>query len=307
MNVFSTIMSLFGCFGSAFISLIISRWENLTSAATIMLILAIFDFLSTFFVFIFILTIPLLGFNLRNINNIWCALSLFTSNFILYTSYYLTVLFSFDKFLSVMFPFKYREYGKPFISICASFFIITIQMLWALPQLFVARIDSDLELCTPTNFEIVSSQFYLEMQPVLNIFLNGVIPVFLVFVFTFATIVKLRIRDRRRGIRVRDGSMSARREREMTRQMIVVSILFGTLCLVVTICVQVMYEINPKTSYELAITNFFYSIMMCSNSVINSANFFLYLIFGKKFRADFVKLFSSRQSNWKYLNSWYVM
>ena len=207
MNVFSTIMSIFGCFGSAFITLIISRWENLTSAATIMLILAIFDFLSTFFVFIFILTIPLLGFNLRNINNIWCALSLFTSNFILYTSYYLTVLFSFDKFLSVMFPFKYREYGKPFISICASFFIITIQMLWALPQLFVARIDSDLELCTPTNFKIVSSRFYLEMQPVLNIFLNGLIPVFLVFVFTLATIVKLRIRDRRRWIRVRDGSI----------------------------------------------------------------------------------------------------
>ena len=302
MNAISSIVSIFGCFGNVFIVLIISRWDKLTSAATIMLILAVFDFLSTFYVAIFNIGLPFLDFNLRNINHFSCAFLSFSSAFIIYTSYYVTVLFSFDKFLSVMFPFWYREYGKAWLSVFSTYFILTIQVLWALPQLFVARIDFDSKICAPTYFEIVSADFYLNKQPVINILLNGALPVLLVFVFTMSTIVKLRIRDQRRRVGARDGSLSARREREMTRQMIVVCVLFGTLCLIVTICVQIIYKINPKTSFEHAISNFVLSILMCSNIGINSSNFFLYVIFGKKFRDNFFSLFCSRRWVWNIIS-----
>ncbi|XP_075247700.1 uncharacterized protein LOC142340843 [Convolutriloba macropyga] len=293
IEIIAIFISIFGCIGNIFIILIISQWENINSGATFMLILAVFDFLSASYVSIFNLALPLLNFHIRNFNNFLCAFSAFVSSFAIYTSYYLTVLFSLDKFVAVMFPFKYREFGKAKTGIYATLSVLMIQIAWAIPNVLVFRIEPYSQTCAAIHFDILTNQFFTVIYPNVNFFINGVIPVLFVFIFTFATIVKLRIQSKKRK-NVRGNSMAGRRDSEMTRQMIVVCFLFGALCLVVTVCVQIVYEIFPRNAYDQAVLYFFFAVIMFCNCLINSVNFFIYMIYGKKFRANFIELFRSR-------------
>ena len=297
MQITSLIISIFGCFGNLFTIIIISKWDTLTSGATFMLILAIVDFTSASFVAIFIFVLPLSGFNLRDLNNISCASLTFAPTVIIYSSYYLTLLFSFDKFLAVMFPYKYRNFGTPKTSIYATAFVLTVECLLAIPNVLVFRIDSNFETCGAVNFQVISAEFWGKIYPLITSFINGFCPVLFVFLFTIGTILKLRNQGRKREKTRRNSrTISSRRDSEMTRQMIVVCIMFGTLCLIVTICMQNIYVIQPTKAYDQAVVYFIFAIVMFANCLINSANFYIYLIYGKKFRADFIGLFYKRSA-----------
>ncbi|XP_075248292.1 uncharacterized protein LOC142341257 [Convolutriloba macropyga] len=295
IEIISAVIAIFGCIGNIFIILIISKWDSLTSGATFMLLLAIFDFFSASFMSTFSLILPFIGFNLRDVNNFWCAFTTF-STFAIYSSYYITVLFSVDKFIAVMFPYKYREFGKPKISLLATALVVLTQMAWAIPSTMVFRIDSKFRTCGAVYFDIVAADYIIIAYPLINFVINGVFPVFFVFMFTFGTIIKLRIQSKKRDS-TRVHSLAGRRDSEMTRQMIVVCFAFGILCLVVTTCVQIMYTIYPEDAYDHASMYFLFAITMCSNSLINSANFYVYIIFGRKFRANFLALFCIRTPN----------
>ena len=132
----------------------------------------------------------MLGYSLAALSNVTCAIGTFFYWITSYTSVYLMVLFSLDKCLAVVFPFKYKQYGKPIICKIATATIYMVQTFYAIPVLFVVRKHPTVQICFPADFSRLSRRYFLEVVPVMNTFWNGLVPILLVAVFASVTIVK---------------------------------------------------------------------------------------------------------------------
>ena len=305
-NVASFIVCIFGCVGSILTMIIIGNWDNLTSGATFMFTLAFTDMICAFHNGIIERGFPLFGLTLSGLNDNSCAFSYFLIFLVSYSSYYLTVFFSLDKCFAVWLPFKYRQFGKPRVCLVITVSIYIVQTLYCLPTVFAFGYKEEVAGCTPENYEIVSEKFYTAIQPEITIVVNGFLPVAVVLTSTSLTIMKIRMRgSKRRGSDLaannKNQTTSAGRKckinSEMIRQMIVVCLVFGVFNLAATSLIRFLFDSDIQSNRDQGIFMVVEAVVTLCISVINSGNFYLYIIFGKKFRNDFIALFSVKKTN----------
>ena len=237
MEVVTNTISAFGCVGNIFIMIIVSHWDKLTSGGACMFSLALADFLSVFYD-AFIDSLPkLIGYGLVSANSPICAISTMISWVTSYSSFYITVLFSLDKCIAVVFPFKYKQYAKPKLIVFATLLIYFCETVYALPVLFVVRLHEVADFCYPVSFKYISRSYYVDFKPRLTTVLNGFVPVCLVLILTTITIIKIR-RSSANVKSERSRTSVSRRDNEITRQMIVVGIFFGFFNMIASLCIR---------------------------------------------------------------------
>ena len=297
LDISCTTISWFGLFGNLFTMLVISKWENMSSGAAFMFALAFSDFFGGVYNGIIAMAEPLIGWTLMEYNDVICAMCQhfrFTSTL---NSYYATVLFSFDKCIAILLPFKYREYGKPRVAVVASLVCYFLIALWTFPTIFVFRLHPVSGQCRAINFQVVSYEFFYGTRNVIGWFVSGVVPITSVFLSTAITIGKIQFMKRKRSDSMTQAS---RRDREMTRQMIIVCSLFVSFGVLFAFCVRVALNIPKVKGYEdEKVLQLFLALIRNCLAVQNSANFYAYLIFGNKFRANFVELITGKKPNSK--------
>ena len=238
----------------------------------------------------------LLGVFINRVNNILCAFCMFFNYATTMCAFHLTILFGLDKCLAVNFPFAYRQYGKPKACVISTIVVYILVGFYNLYALFVFRIDPESGDCRPYDFSIIGTVFFYEIRPYTSSALVAFIPFVLSAIITTLTVLKIKMMARKRSAtQNRDQSkapVQSRRDSEITQQMIVVCALFCMLSIVNTTLTQVVFSIDIKTAREQMIVTLLDRIMSNSIAMINSANFYVYILFGKKFRANFVSLFT---------------
>ena len=265
-----------------------------------MFVLALTDFMAAFYDGIIDGIPPLFGYELSSINNITCAFSEFFSWVTTFVSFYLTVLFTLDKCLAVLFPFSYREFGKPKACIISATILYSVGILFSLPSLIVERKHPTLNKCTPTDFiSFITSDLY-ENQSRFR-FVSVLPSIGFVTILLIITIVQIQIKACKK--RKRSGAANnpernrtqSRRDMEITRQMIVVALLFDTLLLSSALCYIRIRYMDISQLGDQALRIILIGVLRNNTALINSTNFYLYIIFGNKFRADFLQLFTSKK------------
>ena len=290
LDILCSVISIIGCIGNVLTMVIISKWKDISSGAAFMYSLALTDLLAVFYDGILDELLPLFGWTLSSLSDVICALCKYFSWTTTLTSYYVTLLFSLDKCLAVLFPFKYREYGKPKACVIGTLLAYFLLGGWSTQTFFVYRIHPVTETCRPVKFDVITREFFFDIRVQIGNFINGIIPIGGVILFTVITIVKLRFTGLKRSGNVNKPATGGKRDAEITRQMIVVSILFAALCLGFTLCVQAKGRIEVETMADernSALLNAFQSNFL---ALTNSVNFFVYLLLGQKFRRDFLYL-----------------
>ena len=178
---------------------------------------------------------------------------------------------------------------------CAIVIIICCVILcaWTSPTLSVFRLDPEVNQCLAVNFNIVSADFWFGFRNLIALVLSGIIPIGGVFIFTTTTIVKLQQKKRKRSTWTTQVS---RQDLEMTRQMIVVCSLFTIFGIIFGLSVRGALAIPELRTHRDGVrAKFFATIVRLCQAVLNSANFYVYLIFGRKFRTDFIDLVTRRK------------
>ena len=257
--------------------------------------LAVADFQSIIFDGIVEELIPLLGFTLSRLNGVTCAVFNYLSNMTTAAAIWITALFSVDKCLAVLFPFKYKEIGKPKICIIATIFVYVSVAFLLSPVLFVFDLDRNRDECRVSRFDIISRFIYFEVRLPITVVVIAIIPILTVIVCTLTTIIKLRLNRRNRVVHGEGAQTSLsprdKLDAEITRQMIAVCVLFCIFSITATTLYRFNYGSEFSTAYDLALFNFRDKVNSIVTSMINVGNFFSYMVFGKKFRADFKNLF----------------
>ncbi|XP_063714797.1 FMRFamide receptor-like isoform X2 [Symsagittifera roscoffensis] len=282
-----------GVFGNFVTMLIISKWKNMSSGAAFMFSLALSDFLSVIYNGFIDMARPLFGWTITGLSDWVCKFSMYWSFATSLASFYATVLFSADKCTAVMFPFFYRQHGKPKVAIIATVIMYFLLLVWTFPTVLVFRVHPLTGFCRAINFDFVSEEFFRGLRNQIGSFINGIIPITSVFLFTTITLIKMKILDRKRAAnRSQTTSPAGRRDQEITRQMIVVCIIFTTFGFVFAVCIRVLLGLGKVMSYkdEMRIQILLSIVRLCQ-AVMNSVNFYLYLLFGQKFRKNFFELF----------------
>ena len=240
----------------------------------------------------FLKVLPLMGIFVKHINSYICAFCMFFNYITTQCSLYITILFGVDKCLAVYFPFKYRQYGKPKACIISTAIVYLLIGLYCSHALFIFRVDPETGNCRPYDFSIIGTFFFYEIRPYSGSMIAGFIPLFLSAVITIFTVIKIKIASAKRSAAQNRDQLKTRRDSEITRQMIVVCSLFCFLCAINTTIVRVNYSIDVNTAREQMIASLLDRMLSNSVAAINSANFYIYVIFGRKFRSNFVSLFT---------------
>ena len=223
-----------------------------------------------------------------------CAAYTFVSNLTSVVSFFMTALFSLDKCMATVFPFKYREIGKPKTCFIATITVYVFIALVNIPVLLVFDLDEEKSQCRVSNFRIISQSFF-EIQMPITIIVVSLMPIFIVLLCTLATAIKLHIEQRKRATRGHSGPENSsprdRLDAEITKQTMAVCIVFCVLSITTLVMFKINFDSEINSAYDEAIFNLRDRINSIFLSMVYASNFHLYLIFGKKFRADFKLLF----------------
>ncbi|XP_063712421.1 cysteinyl leukotriene receptor 1-like [Symsagittifera roscoffensis] len=153
MKILCSTISLFGCVGNVFTMVVISTWDRISSGAGFMWALALTDLLSVFYDGILDTLLSLFDISVASLGgDVMCASFKFFSWITTTCSYYMTVLFSLDKCIAVMFPFKYRVYGKVNLCVASTVVVYLFSAIYSIPAAVWYRVD-------PRN------QFYFKLPP----------------------------------------------------------------------------------------------------------------------------------------------
>ena len=171
-------------------------------------------------------------------------------------------------------------------------------ILWTSPAAFVFRISPTENVCKAREFGIISPHFYYNIRPQFGTIVHGIIPISSVFLFTLVTIVKLRLTRYKQAKQSQNSEAlvrQSRRDMEITRQMIVVCSIFVAFSLTFAICARFVLTAERTTFEKERFFNVNLAILFLCQSVINSANFYMYVIFGQKFRSSFIGLLGMKK------------
>ena len=172
--------------------------------------------------------------------------------------------------------------------------VYTLCCIYASPSAFVYRLHPATQTCRPVNFDLISPEFFFITRPKIGYYITGIIPIGIVVVCTAIVIMKMRNKGRKTNSR--GTSRHAQKDLEITRQMIVVGVIFATFSLGFTICNRVYLGITVETFRDQAVQSFVLSVRTMLLALTNSTNFLIYIIFGKRFRAGFVGLWRKNAS-----------
>ena len=261
--------------------------------------LALADFLSGFYDGFVDELLPLLGLSLDLVNSSLCAICTFMNRLTTIASFWITALFSVDKCFAVIFPYRYRVWGKPKVCVVATLTVYILNAALTVPDLFVLGVDNEYSgMCHAVKFDILSRYLYFELRTPIIILFGAGLPTATVVICALVTLIKIRLDQRKRsdqsGTSKQRNSPRARLDAEITRQMIVVCFLFGVIMVTSSAIIRVNHGSEPKTAGDEAKYTLLDRINSVLTSMINAANFYLYLIFGKKFRNDFKRLFQKQ-------------
>ena len=142
---------------------------------------------------------------------------------------------------------------------------------------------------------IISQAYFFDIQSKLNFVFGGVIPTFTVIARLVLTLTKLRVNREKRANNETCNRNIRRRDMEMTRQMIVVASLFSFLTILSSALHVNKSGINVQTPWEDIKVRVLDSLISILVAITNSANFYLYLLFGTKFRKNFIGLFKEEK------------
>ena len=276
--------------------IVISRWDKISSGATFIWALALTDFLAVFYDGIIDMMLPFFGLTVTSLGHMICAGCKFFSWATTICSYYMTVMFSLDKCCAVLFPFKYRLLSKPKVAIILTIAVYVFCCIYSVPALLVFALHPKSETCRPVRFDYISRDYFFDLRPEMGYYFSGFIPIGVVFVCTAIVIYKMR----QQGQKIYGNNGNTRQSQkdlEITRQMIVVGIIFAVFCLGFTILLRVKRQMQVDTMYGEAKLELLDAIQSNILALMNSTNFLVYILFGKKFRADFLKLWAKKVPN----------
>ena len=173
--------------------------------------------------------------------------------------------------------------------------------VFSLPAVLVHEIDQVENECRLQKFDIISYDMILNLYIPATFLISGIVPVVSVIILTAITIVTAqKTSSRRRRRRSSEAHKTAQvtasvlREREMTKQMIVVGLVFSSLCLGVIVCI-VLQVASSDSSTGVATENIYRSVQDILILLTNSVNFFIYIGFGSNFRKQTFALFGSSE------------
>ena len=196
-----------------------------------------------------------------------------------------------------LFFFQVSRVWKTKVCIISTILVYAYQGILAFPGLAMFRVNPKNKICEARNYNIVSNYFFMEIHGEINSFANALVPILFVFIFTGMTIFKIRQMGKKHDRNGSSRNNQNKRDSEITRQMIVVCLLFGFLSSIVVFGVRELYN-NERTAYGYMRLNLFERVISISLALINSGNFYAYIIFGDKFRANFVSLFTGGPINY---------
>ena len=125
-------------------------------------------------------------------------------------------------------PFKYRQYGKPRVCIAANMIVYLYSIGFYSPFLFVFRVDPEKGVCRPYDFSVITRDQFFDVHPTMVLVFRGIIPIITVFTCTFLTIYKLRdVASKKKNNQSSVVPKQSRADNEITRQIIVVCLIFG--------------------------------------------------------------------------------
>ncbi|XP_075241859.1 mu-type opioid receptor-like [Convolutriloba macropyga] len=301
LNFTSSLLSILGCIGNSFTMIIISKWKNISSGAAFMFSLALTDLAALSYDGIVETLLPLMGVNVVSLHGSLCPIFSFISWMTTFSSFYLTILFSLDKCLAVYFPLKYREYGKPKACVIATLSLYVVAAIFSAPLPFVTRLDPKTGLCEKTDFSIVSEHYINEIRSDLQLYSAGIAPIIILFILLVLTIGKMRYNESQKR---KKNSVSAaeqqiklqnRRNAEITRQMITVTLLMECALITTTTIYVIRTYMTVESLEDEATFAVFKGLLAICLQLVNSGNFYLYVIFGKRFRTNFFQLIKGQK------------
>ena len=239
--------------------------------------------------------LPLLGWTLMTVNNAFCVGCSFFSWMVSMSTYYITILLSLDKCIAVLIPFKYREHSKPNICVLGTTLVCIFCCLFSVPALFVYEIDPETNECQIQKFDRISYDLFATVILPVIFLLSGVVPGVSVITLTTITVVRVRISARRRrsaqSVDTNSGQVphSALRNREMTRLMVAMGVAFSSLCFcnIISIVVLILSGSSESGISHQSANRILTDILY---TMTNSVNFYIYIVFGRKFRAHTLAL-----------------
>nr|ANO39023.1 GCR048 [Schmidtea mediterranea] len=259
--------------------------------------LAIFDFL----VLIISLFLYWLFFNFfQNTDFQWaCSVFRFLVQFLTQVSTYYIVARTFDRFLSICFPLKTRNFSTSSVAlkiitlIPVLLFFINMHGFWTYKLLDVAGLNQKKCVFVSSSSEAVIFMFW-------ELTLTTLFPFLTLIILNIGIIIRLHQKQDGVGETVDQNKRNAV-QNQITRSLLLVSFMFLVLNMPYRaddlIWRYVAYE-NLSTLFYIRRVSYVYlhKVWYCHNAV----NFYLYVLSGKKFRNEVKSLFKSDKKRLDY-------
>ncbi len=289
IKVIVVVVAILGIIGNGFTVTIISKWTKLSSGAVFMCSLAFTDALAVFYDGIINEFLPMaFEFELAEINVWICNACIWFSVMTTWSSYYLTIMFSLDKCWAVTLPFNYRIHGTSKLGILLTSIVYILFSLYAIPYAVVFGLTPDTGTCHRVDYSAMSATAFDIYNEEFGVVTNGIIPISVVFLTTGLSVYKLGTFSSKHDSATK---VMGKRDAEITKQMIAVSIIFFILCSGWTAFTYMKHNLS-RDNYLLLLANYLLlnALKDLFQALNNSLNFYLYIFFGQKFRQDFFKL-----------------
>ncbi|XP_075256513.1 uncharacterized protein LOC142348928 [Convolutriloba macropyga] len=281
-------VAVIGITGNVFAYLTASRLDSKTSGTTYIKCLAVADTAAVFQDGILEMGLPIFGIDVRIINRYVCKGIAWYSWTTTIGGNYVLTMFTLDRLTALWLPVLYREKSKPYIAIILSILAEAFAAAVCWPTLFLFDING--EFCEIFNFDYFSEeQMVLFANLAMFLFMLS-IPFATILLSNLLIIYKLRQSKKDSGAASGASSSVAKKEREITMQLLTVSIAFMITNAGVSIAVFATTMMNVDTPEKFAIrdfVNFFKELPAVSN---NSMNFFLYVLSSAHFRTQFLTM-----------------
>jgi len=237
-----------------------------------------------------------------NINNMIHSLAAFV-----YISGFLSTLIAFERCLCVLIPLKAQHVmhtkTTALIIVTGHVLIYAAHYVVAMKMRVVCMFDP---LTNQTVDALYSSQFYLENETLVNMFHGIIFGILLpgvyvvgVVVSTVVTVVQLRRMTEWRqqssttSATTTSGPGSATKDVTLTRMLIGTSVLFVT-CTAPPLLIRGILAFQPELSPSGKYYNTYYLLVNVQQLCVyinSSVNFFVYYVFGSKFRHSVQSMF----------------
>ena len=215
----------------------------------------------------------------------------------------ITAIISAERLIAVFSPMRVKTVCTKRLLLCLSITLAILIIAALVPQMFVYELIEMTVPCSEPVMVAVLTEFgknteFYRLYTVVTGGLFFVIPFCIVFVSTMIIIVTL---SRRRNIFKTDFHMATERievqEGKITRTLVAMTTIF-IICLSPMTILSIITIIDPDSKEYRYKNNTYVAVSTISYFLLNldsTVNFFIYMIFGSKYRQIFISLFQSKK------------